>query len=128
MARPVVKKENKKAVGKVVDIKKKSTKEREERGTKKNKKEEVVEKKGRGRPTGVKYILPDDFQEDLSNSFLKIEKALKNARAPMNRFIDAHVKSAVPEARKYLQAAIVEAKNLRKMLQEGKAEVKTVKK
>ena len=128
MARPVVKKENKKAVGKVVDIKKKSTKEREERGTKKNKKEEVVEKKGRGRPTGVKYILPDDFQEDLSNSFLKIEKALKNARAPINRFIDAHVKSAVPEARKYLQAAIVEAKNLRKMLQEGKAEVKTVKK
>jgi DNA-nicking Smr family endonuclease len=126
MARPVAKKEVKKE--KVVDIKK-STKEREKRKT--NKKEEVVSKKKKSSKSDsarVKYILPDDFQDDLTNSFLKIEKALKNARAPMNRFIDAHVKSAVPEARKYLQAVIVAAKELRKMLQQSKSEVKAVKK
>jgi len=119
MARPVAKKEVKKE--KVVDIKK-STKEREKRKT--NKKEEVVSKKKKSSKSDsarVKYILPDDFQDDLTNSFLKIEKALKNARAPMNKFIDYHVKSAVPQARKYLQEIILTAKELRKLLQQSKS-------
>lgn len=99
---------------------KKKSKEVEEKPKKKSK-EKV---KGRGRPSGVRYVLREKDQDKLEKSFGKLEKFFKEFETHITKFIENGNKSAAKAARMSLSDFTKLAKEMRKDIQDAKTNLK----
>jgi hypothetical protein len=90
----------------------------------KKKEKETPKKKdnttGRGRPSGVIYVLKDKFQEDLETRFSEAQNTFQEFEETLNKFIESGNKSAAKKAREYLMVLYKSVKDFRKAIQDAK--------
>lgn len=87
---------------------------------KKNKKKPESTIPSRGRPKGIRYIVPKKYEKIIISSLSDIEDNFNEFKSNLNKFIEAGNKSSVKNGRLNLQEIVKTSKKLRKILQEAK--------
>lgn len=75
----------------------------------------------RGRPKGVKYVIPEKFQNQLEKGFAEYETSFDEFKNGLTKFVESGNKSAAKSARMALMSMTKMAKSLRGLIQDSKA-------
>jgi hypothetical protein len=84
------------------------------------KKETEGKKEHKGRPKGVKYVVPDKNLTEVDELFDVMIEAFDETKVLIKKLFEKGSKSAIKDARAYVQSMIVTGKDLRKALQKAK--------
>jgi len=113
MARPVAGKKSSKVIKKKREVE-------EEKPKKKMVGRKKKEEKKRGRPVGVKYVVPEEISDNISDLHSELESEMKDLRLSITKFVDFANKSAVKIARQHLMNITKVCKEFRVVLQDAK--------
>jgi len=98
----------------------KKTEKKTEKTEKKTEKTEKKKPTGKGRPSGVRYVLKEKVQEDLEKRFAKFQESYEAFTEALEAFIEKGNKSQAKKAREFIMDMQKQVKEFRKAIQDAK--------